>query len=270
MSKIVSRTPLVALLTDFGLSDNYVGVMKGIIQSKLPQAKIIDITHNVPAQNVRWGAFQLLTSYKSFGRGTLFICVVDPGVGSRRKIIYAETDQYKFIAPDNGLLSWVFDEQTPRRAWDISQNELKNKASQTFHGRDIMAPIAAKVLMGEDPHTLGVPMKDWQKLPFPAVQKHGSLWEGSVVAIDGFGNIITNVKTEELKELTSHSKLWVDWGRTGESIRGLSESYSSVQEGKALVLGGSAGFIEISVRNGNAAKKTSLKLDDKIKFHFRT
>jgi len=266
----MSKTPLIALLTDFGSADHYVASIKGVILSALPEARFVDITHQIPPQDIRAGAFQLLSSYESFPAGTLFMCVVDPGVGSERKILYAETESRHFIAPDNGILSWVFEKEKPVRLFDVSNLKLEKEPSRTFHARDIMAPAAAKVLKGESPDKWGVPQKNWEKLSFPAVKKTGASWEGEILAVDTYGNLITNFRSEEILDLAEHSKLWFDWEGKSPAVRGLAKSYSEADPGKLLAIEGSAGFIEISVRDGNAAKETGLKVGSKINVQFRT
>jgi len=266
---VASQSPIVGFITDFGMSDNFVGVMKGVILSEAPLTRFIDITHAIPPQNVRMGAFQLMTSFEYFSKGTLFICVIDPGVGSKRKIIYGEAGGFRFIAPDNGLLSWVFERVKPEVVLDISHVKLEKPVSQTFHGRDIMAPVAAKVLTGVKPEKLGEAFKDWVKIPFPSVKKGGSHWVGEVLAIDNFGNLITNINAAEAAELAENSKVWLHWGDQTKTIRGLSSAYSQVEVGQLLAIGGSSGFIEISVRNGDAAQTTKINVGDPITLDFK-
>jgi S-adenosyl-L-methionine hydrolase (adenosine-forming) len=262
---------VVALLTDFGLADHYVATMKGVILSQAPATQFVDVTHNIPPQNVRAGAYQLLASFRYHPAGTLFLCVVDPGVGSNRRLLYAEAGGWKFMAPDNGLLSWVFEQQPPSRVFDISNPPgLPEFPSHTFHGRDILAPVAGRLLNGEPIETFGQAVEGYEKLPFPAVKKVGSFWRGQILAVDGFGNLVTNIRSEELAALATKAKPWFEFKVYAGSIRGLSESYASVEPGKLLALAGSAGFIEISVRDGNAAAETRLAAGDEVQVHFRT
>lgn len=263
-------TPVVALLTDFGLADHYVGSMKAVILSQVPHAAFVDITHNVPPQDVRTAAFQLLASHKVHPAGTLFLCVVDPGVGSERRLVYAEAGDWRFLAPDNGLLSWTFTETPLRRAFDISASRGDAAVSRTFHGRDILAPAAAKLLNGEDPARLGAPVEDLVSLPFPAVTKTAGLWRGEVLAVDAYGNLVTNLRSNDVGPLARHSKVWFDLpGRPG-AVRGLAAHYAAVDEGRLLALEGSSGYIEIAVRNGDAAAVTGLKAGDPVVANFRT
>lgn len=262
--------PVVCFLTDFGLKDHYAGVMKGVILASVPSASFVDVTNEVPAQDVRFGAFELQASVPHFPKGTLFIAVVDPGVGSNRRILYAEAGGWRFLAPDNGLLSWLFDKVPPSVVMDVSRAAPHPESvSRTFHGRDIFAPVAVRLLKGEPPAVLGPAVNDWLKMPFPSVQKRGSDWEGEVLVTDVYGNLITNFETSQIEPLSERSKVWFELNGASQTVRGLAESYSAVEKGKLLAIGGSSGFIEIAVRDGSAARLTGLKAGDKIKLHFR-
>lgn len=266
---MAGRPGVVALLTDFGLSDHYVGTLKAVILADAPGTQIVDLTHSVPPQDVRTAAFQLRSSYRFHPPETLFVCVVDPGVGSDRKILYAEAGRWRFLAPDNGLLSWTFDEVPPTLLLDVSLPPSRT-ISRTFHGRDVMAPVAARLLNGDSPTSLGTAMPDCVRIPFPAVEKRGGMWRGQVVAVDTYGNLITNLRSAELAPLAAHSKLWFDLVSHKASIRGMAPTYASVDEGRLLATEGSSGFIEIAVRNGNAAQVTGLKSGDPVVANFLT
>jgi len=266
----VTAPKVAALLTDFGISDHYVGSMKAALIKAAPDARLIDLTHSIPPQDVRTGAFQLRVSYRSHPAGTLFLCVVDPGVGSERRLLYAEAGAWKFIAPDNGLLSWTFEETPPSLLIDISRSAGDAHVSRTFHGRDILAPAAGRLLNGEPPTGLGPVVTDYERLPFPPVEKVGGLWRGQILAIDAYGNLITNLKADELAPLAKRSKVWFDLATHEGAVRGLSASYASVDEGRLLAIEGGSGFIEIAVRNGSAARTTGLKTGDAVVANFRT
>jgi S-adenosylmethionine hydrolase len=262
---------VVALLTDFGLTDHYVATMKGVILTHAPTAQFVDVTHNIPAQNVRAAAYQLLASYRYHPAGTLFLCVVDPGVGSSRRLIYAEAGGWRFLAPDNGLLSWVLESESPAKVFDITNPPgLPPFPSRTFHGRDILSPVAGRILQGEPPKNFGTPTESFEKLPFPPVRKLGSMWKVQIIAVDTFGNLVTNLRSDEVAPLAAKSKLWFELGSYPATIRGLSDTYTSVESGKLLAVEGSAGFVEISVREGNASALTRLSPGDEISVHFRT
>jgi S-adenosylmethionine hydrolase len=263
-----SKKSIVCFMTDFGWEDSYVGMMKGVILSSAPDAQLVDLTHGVPPQNIREGAYQLMTSYTHFPEGTYFLCVVDPGVGSQRRIILADAGKRTFIGPDNGLLSWVFAREKPDRVVDVSRGIGAKNIGATFHGRDIMAPVLGALLTGASAATLGSTLKEWVNLPFPAVTKSGSKWEGEILSVDRFGNLITNFPSADVAGFSSHAKVWFDLGEKTPTVRGLSPTYTSVDKGKPLAIAGSAGFVEIAVRDGSAAELTGLKEGSKISLSF--
>lgn len=262
---------VVCLLTDFGLQDHYVGVMKGVLLANAPGVQIVDVNHNIPPQDVRFAAFEIMASGLFYPKGTLFICTVGPGTKETQRIIYSEAAGRRFITPDNGLLSWLMQGSVPELIVDISNvSGLPKSSESTFHGRDIMAPVAGKILKGADPRTLGPSIKDYVKLPFPEVKKLGSLWTGEIIAVDTYGNLVTNIKTEDVAALAEASKLWFEFKNQESTVRGLADNYSNAEKGKLLALKGSSGFIEISMRDGSAAQKTGLKSGDPVKLYFRT
>ena len=261
---------IVALLTDFGVADHFVATLKGTILSQAPGAVFVDITHEIPPHDVAAAAYQLLASYRYQPRGTLFLCSVDGGSGQRRHL-YVEAGGWRFLAPDNGLLSWVLDREKPTLILDITQAPgLPLSVGKTFAGRDVLATLAGRLLKGEPPSQVGSPTPSFEKLAFPGVEKNGALWRGRVIATDHFGNVITNLRSSELVPLAVTSKIWFEFGVPKTTVRGLSETYASVQPGRLLAVEGSAGFVEISVRDGNAAQATGLKPGDDIFVYFRT
>ncbi len=258
--------PTFCLLTDFGLNDHYVGTMKGVLLSHLPDAQIIDINHNVEPQNVRAAAYELLSTHSYQPAESVFICVVDPGVGTARPILLARAGSWWFVAPDNGLLSWVFDRHKPSEIYRVPSPP---DASHTFHGRDIIAPVAARLKQGEPASTLGERVESYVKIPFPIVLKNGAMWQGEILAVDDFGNLITNVRSEEILPYAKASKLWIEFEESSSTIRGLSPSYGSVEVGNLCAVEGSDGFIEIAANQADAADITGLDVGDRITFHFR-
>ena len=253
----MSAMPIVCLLTDFGLADHYVADMKGVLLSQLSNVQIVDVNHSIPAQDVHSAAYQLLVSHRHQPEGALFICVVDPGVGTRRNILYAEAGAWRFIAPDNGLLSWVLEALKPKMLLQLNE-------PQSF------AAIGARILSGEDPKKIGKAASSIVKLPFPVVLKHGSMWQGEILAIDGFGSLVTNFRSSEVAPLAASSKLWIEFDKTTTTIRGLSQTYADVEPGKPLAFSGSDGFLEISVNQGHAASELNLTVGDRVSLHFRT
>jgi len=186
--------PLIALLTDFGTHDAYVGVMKGVMAGICPDAQFIDLTHAIEPQNVRQGAFVLMTAFSYFPKGTIFLVVVDPGVGGQRRALAARAGDYIFVAPDNGVLSYVL-----RRYPYAVVNDLTSAAHQlaqvssTFHGRDVFAPAAAYLAAGESLDRLGGRVRDPQKLPQPTLTLQADRLTGEVLHIDHYGNIVTSL-----------------------------------------------------------------------------
>src|SRR3989442_15159550 len=180
---------LITLATDFGFSDWFVGTMKGVILGIAPRAAIVDITHEIPAGDIRAGAFALRASYRFFPKGTVHVVVVDPGVGSERKAIVVETDNYFFIGPDNGVLSWALAKERIKtiRALE-NEHYFLHPISGTFHGRDIFAPVAAHLASGVPTRKLGPVSKDFMRLPWPEPKRARNRIEAKIVCIDRFGN----------------------------------------------------------------------------------
>ncbi len=267
-----SPVSLITLTTDFGLSDPFVGVMKGVIYGINPQATVIDLTHQVPPQNRQQGAFVLGSSYRYFPAGAIHAAVVDPGVGTDRRPVLLVTPDARFIAPDNGLLSRVLEPyltsppdtpgQTPLPA-EVTAYELTNPAcwlhpvSSTFHGRDIFAPAAAHLSLGAAPTNLGEPVTSLVWLPAPRLTRRKGEALGEIIYTDRFGNLIANIGGDVLPELAGPDEtLAVEI--CGRRIIGLSRTFQDVSllqpDGLPLAaLIGSSGYLEIAVRDGNAA-----------------
>src|SRR6185503_1522331 len=186
--------PVIALLTDFGTRDHYAGTLKGVMLGICPDATLVDIGHDVPAHDVRAGALELAACYRYFPRGTIFLVVVDPGVGSSRRGIAADTGEYKFVAPDNGVLSAVFRESPPKKVVELTERKYAlPTVSRTFEGRDRFAPAAAHLAKGIALVSLGKSISNYQviDLPAPVVGEHELI--GEIVRVDRFGNLITNI-----------------------------------------------------------------------------
>lgn len=248
------KTNTVALLSDFGTTDPFVSAMKGVLLSKAPKLSIIDITHQVPPQDIHTAAFYLMAAMPYMPKKTLFICVVDPTVGTGRGIVWAKTENYQFIAPDNGLISWVEQNEKIKEARFINNSGLFMKnISSTFHGRDIMCPVAAAIAKGLPETKIGPIFKEYRTLTFPQPEKAGNRVTGQVIAIDHFGNAITNIRLDLLNASAVFSI-------SDRMIKGLKLTYASVPEGEALALIGSFGFLEFSVRNGSFARAFDVKI----------
>ena len=239
---------MIVLLTDFGQSE-YVGVMKGVIYGIACGAKIVDLCHSIGAQNIIEASWLLKNNYKYFSKGAVFCCVVDPGVGTKRKAISLKTESYYFVGPDNGLL-W----ETVRgeRIIDIRRIEIPPDASMTFHGRDVFAKAAANIELDKF-EAIGEKIKEIEKLE---LYKKGR--EGIVVRIDRFGNIVTNIDRQEKVEYS------VEIGQKQYTM-GYFSNYDSAREGKLFLIEGSNRTLEISIKNGNANDKLHLKTGQRIK-----
>ncbi|HEX8287691.1 MAG TPA: SAM-dependent chlorinase/fluorinase [Pyrinomonadaceae bacterium] len=251
---------VIALLTDFGTADYYVGAMKGVILSINSVARVVDITHEVSPQDIASASFILRACYGNFPQKTIFVAIVDPGVGSPRKAILVETEDYFFIAPDNGLLSFVFNEKKIFRVFELTNEKFfLPRFSSTFHGRDIFAPCAAYLSNGTEPEEFGNEIKDfvcYQELK-PQTSDENEI-EATIINIDRFGNIVTNIKQENAP---NDFVLSID----GNIIEKLYEYYSEAIDSEAFMIWGSAGYLEISVFKDSAAKKLAAQTGQKIK-----
>src|SRR5215471_13869066 len=186
--------PIIALLTDFGTRDHYSGVMKGVVLGICPDVTLVDLSHDLPPHDIAFAAHELAATYKYFPAGTIFLVVVDPGVGTARRGLAADAADRKFIAPDNGVLTAVFQEAPPKRVVELSERRYaRPTVSRTFEGRDRFAPAAAWLAKGVELSALGRPISDHQLLAIPALEVDGNHVAGEVVRIDHFGNLVTNL-----------------------------------------------------------------------------
>ncbi len=263
---------IITLTTDFGMSDGYVAAMKGIILGMNPQASLVDICHTVKPQNVAEAAFIISTVYKVFPKRTVHLVVVDPGVGSDRRAVLVRTPLADFVAPDNGLLSYVIDEFCPeppvknqvKTGKDIQAFSLtkqlfwRQPVSPTFHGRDIFAPVAARLSMGEPPESFGEHIDSLNTLPVVKPRKTGNTLTGHVIHRDNFGNLITNVRETDLPQ---KQNLVISVG--GKQIRGLNRTYS--ERSGLLAVIGSSGYLEISLQMGSAGDFLGVGIGDQVK-----
>jgi hypothetical protein len=258
--------PPVVLLTDFGFQDSYVGVMKGVILSIYGDATIVDLSHNVLPQDVTQAAFMLYCSYSYFPEGSIFVNVVDPGVGTRRKILCMEAADRVFLAPDNGLLSLIAEEEGVDEMWEVTNEELFLQApSTTFHGRDIFAPVGAHICSGTSPSDVGPETEDfrWLKLPRPVHTADNRL-RGEIIYIDHFGNLITNISQNMLETTFQCPPEAVHIRVKQRTIEGIEKNYSAVDKGELLSLIGSTGYLEVSVRDASAVELLRCERGDEV------
>ena len=262
--------PIITLLTDFGIEDEYVGVMKGAILSIHPQAIIVDLSHQVSPHRVLEAAYILEASYRYFPEGTIHTIVVDPGVGTDRKIIVLRKDGHVFIAPDNGVLSMILDAGGIEFVVAVENDDFFLKpVSETFHGRDIFAPVAAHLSKGLVPSRLGAEIIPDQLARVEIVRPYISEKKeiiGGIVAIDHFGNLITDIHRgmlTEFKKSLHDSRVLVQV--SGQSITGLSKGYEANDYGRSLALIGSRGYLEIAVCRGSAREVFHAQIGDRVR-----
>ncbi len=271
--------PIIAIMTDFGTRDPFVAVMKGVMRRFCPNAEFIDVTHEIEPQNLRQAAFSVLTSWRWFPPGTVFLTVVDPGVGSERRPLVVSAGGCRFVAPDNGLLSWILAETPPDKLISAENSDRYLKVvSDTFHGRDVFAPLAAHLACGLDPMQMGSETSTIQQLPAPRLEVHSDRICAEILHTDRFGNLVTSIGDcrwgqDETILLSPRfgggaaRKLRSEDLRTsvgGREIRGVHKTYSSRAEGETLACIGSSGFLELGVNQGNAARLLETRVGDAV------
>ena len=242
-------------MTDFGTGDSYAGIIKGVIARIAPQTPILDLTHEIPPYNILHGAFTLAQAYRFFPEGSIFVSVVDPGVGSSRKPILAKTGHFSFIAPDNGLLTMVLHRESEHQLFCLDNPHYHlPKLSGTFHARDIFAPVAAHLANGTTLSELGSPLQEYFRLLqcFPRL-KNGRIM-GHVVAIDRFGNCMTNLERSWVESHLGGRTPVLKLKGKKKTVNRWVNHYSEGPKGVPLLLWASSGFLEIAFRESNAAK----------------
>lgn len=260
---------IITLTTDFGLQDEYVGVMKGVILGRAPEAKIVDLSHGIEKHNVRQAAQLIISAYRFFPDQTIHLVVVDPGVGSNRKLILLQADDHFFLAPDNGVLGLLITPEHFQAAYDVqcAQYYLQ-PVSRTFHGRDMLAPVGAQLAAGLAPASVGPPLglQELEKLEIaPArVDSVQQTIKGEITGKDYFGNLQTNITATMLNHLGEHDRSAVRISVKNETIIGIQEAYSGRAPGEILAIVGSRGFLEIAVNRGNAAAYLDAGTGDQV------
>ena len=253
--------PVIALLTDFGVRDHYAGTMKGVILGICPDVTLVDISHDVPPHDVLAGALELAASYQYFPAGTIFLVVIDPGVGSARRGIAVDAGDYKFVAPDNGVLSLVTDDHPPKRVVELSERRYaRPTVSRTFEGRDRFAPAAAWLAKGVDLGALGRGAGALHHLdvPKPMVEPGSGTVVGEVLRIDRFGNLITNIdrRTFDVGIMPGGDALEVQVG--GHQVQKVVSTYADAGPGEICALFGSTDHLEIAANGASAARLLDL------------
>jgi len=248
--------PIIALLTDFGTRDHYVGALKGAILSVAPDAQVVDVLHEVAPHDIEGGAFALAAAYPAFPRGTVFVAVVDPGVGSSRRGLAIGAGSYRFVGPDNGLLTDVLADHPRARVRAIANRRLwRPEVAATFHARDVFGPVAAHLALGLPLAKVGPPVDDALRLNRVPIRAIGrDEWEGTIVQVDRFGNLISNVAARALHDMLSGSG--ADRSDVVVVVAGvvapLVATYSDVPPGEPCALVGGSGRLEFAVNGGSA------------------
>lgn len=270
---------MITLLTDFGSADYFVPAVKGVILSINPQTQVIDLTHQIPAQDVAAGAFTLGACYYNFPPGTIHLAVVDPGVGSSRRAIVIQAGEHLFVGPDNGLFSYVYAREWQVRVFQIEREEFFHQpVSATFHGRDVFAPIAAHLSNGLLPEEVGREIADYVRLeiPKPATSEDGQRITGSVIHIDRFGNCITNLTERELspdranQSQISNLKSEIRMLLAGRQINQFASHFEqAAKQDELFAYLGSAGFWEIALWCDSAAEKLVVERGAEVILEFQ-
>lgn len=250
---------IITLTTDFGLSDGYVGAMKGVILGIAPDARLVDLSHEITPQNVRQGAYILESAIPYFPGGTVHVAVVDPGVGGNRRPLLVTTPRAAFVGPDNGLFTFALDAPAAQ-AWALDRPAYwLSDVSRTFHGRDIFAPVAAHLAAGVAPQAVGTPITDALRLPLQMPQRRGNnRILGHVIHIDRFGNLISNIPAAWIM-----TGVWT-CDIAARHIPRISDTYSAGAPGELLALIGSRGTLEVAIREASAAQTLGARVGQPV------
>jgi hypothetical protein len=245
----MAARPIITLLTDFGWGDGHIGAMKGVILNINPDCRILDLAHQVASHDVMAAALVLGQTYAFYPAGTIHLVVVDPGVGGTRRPLVIKTRDHLFVGPDNGCFTRVLKQEQEVEAYELAEKRFRlARVSQTFHGRDIFAPAAAHLSLRVDPREMGpvVAIADLTRLTIPEPRREGTALLGEVIRIDSFGNLITNISQEDVGGFAEDSSIEIEI--KGKYIKGLKRSYEEGEEGEVICLWGSAGLLEIALK----------------------
>ncbi|MEY4093733.1 MAG: hypothetical protein RLZZ53_932 [Acidobacteriota bacterium] len=249
--------PVVALLTDFGTRDHYAGTLKGVVLGVCPDATLVDIGHDIPAHDVMTGALELAACYRYFPHGTIFLVVVDPGVGSSRRGIAADIGDYKFVAPDNGVLSAVFAEAPPKKVVELTERKYAlPTVSRTFEGRDRFAPAAGFLAKGVTLVALGKTLANYQTIALSRPEADQGELRGSIVRVDRFGNLITDIDRRTFEQFAAKASIAIEVG--GREIPRIVATYADAPPNELCALFGSTDHLEVAINAGDAAATLGL------------
>ncbi len=244
----------ITLLTDFGGTDPYVGATRGSALAVNPDVQLVDISHEVAPHDVAEAGYVLAGAFPYFPQGTVHVAIVDPGVGSERRILAAEFGGHVLMAPDNGLLSVVFRDEEPDRVIGVTNADyFRHPVSLTFHGRDIFAPVAAHLTLGVPLEAMGPAVSEYERWGTATPEMGERSIRGVVVHVDRFGNLVTNIAREDVERLGEVPSVELHVHAAGEDIHGIHRTYGDVAVGDLLAVIGSGGFVEVSANAGSAA-----------------
>ena len=250
--------PVVALLSDFGSRDHYAGTMKGVVLSVCPEATLVDISHDIPPHDRQFAALELAAACRYFPIGCVFLVVVDPGVGSGRRGLAADTGDYRFVAPDNGVLTAVFQDTPPKQVVELTERRYARPTlSRTFEGRDRFAPAAGWLAKGIRLAALGRPVKDYQTLDIPVAQIAADRITGAVLRIDRFGNLVTNIGRKQFERFAANGS--IDITIAGHPVGRLVETFTDIAANEVCALFGSTEHLEIAANAASAGERLGVE-----------
>jgi S-adenosylmethionine hydrolase len=245
--------PIITLTTDFGTSDHLVGSMKGVILNINPAARIVDLNHSVVPYDILDGALSIANAYRFFPSRTIHVVIVDPGVGTERRPILVSGEKQFFVAPDNGVLSMIFERESCTVRHISAEHYFLNPVSPTFHGRDIFAPTAGWLSKAFQTEAFGEPVTDFVRFTMPKAKSNGQAVKGVILRVDAFGNLMTNLTAEDIP-IGALGGGAIKLAVNGKQVLRFGQTFASGNPGEPIALLGSAGYVEIAVNRGNAAR----------------
>ena len=262
--------PTVALLSDFGLRDHYVGAMKGVVLGICPEATLVDISHDVPAHDLLTASLELAAVYRLFPSGTVFLAVVDPGVGSGRRGLAADTGEYRFVAPDNGVLTSVFAQTPPKQVVELTERRYaRPTVSRTFEGRDRFAPAAAWLCKNIQLSALGRPVSDYRQLEIPVAETAPDRITGQILQVDHFGNLVSNIDRTTLEGFAQRGgSIQIEVG--AHPIGRLVETYTDIGDDEVCALFGSTDHLEFAANSTSALERLGVGRDAPVVVRLET
>ncbi len=251
--------PVVALLSDFGTRDHYAGTMRGVVVGICPDATLVDVTHDIPPHDIQTASLELAAAYRFFPAGSVFLVVVDPGVGSTRRGLAADNGDHRFVAPDNGVLTHVFEQTPPRQVVELTERRYaRPTVSRTFEGRDRFAPAAAWLARGIRLSALGRPLRGYVTLDLPVLEVRAGSIAGAVVRIDRFGNVVTNVHRRHFERLAAGGGIDIVVGAC--AVGRLVETYADIGSGEVCALFGGTDHLEFAANAASARERLGVEV----------